>query len=310
MNREDARINVLREILEPPGPGPRHIGDDAAVLPWTSGNLVVSVDAQVEGTHFRRDWCSAEDIGYRSLMAAASDLAAMGVGAIGAVAALALPPEFTDDDLRALAKGQKLAADEIGCPVVGGNLTRSAQLSVTTTVMGSGLSALSRRGAKPGESIYVAGALGLARAGLLGFERGIALPAGREAFCRPKAQMAAGIAAAAAGCSACMDVSDGLAEDAPRLATASNVTLWFQSAQLLALGGAALVDAARVLGSSPLDLALEGGEDYALLCTGPKLPPGFTRVGVVREASNRVEDARVYVDEVRLTARGFSHFAE
>lgn len=307
MNGEDARIQVLAEVFGR-GAAEVGIGDDAAVLSWHDPNVVVSVDAQLEGTHFLRDWCSFEDIGYRSLMAAASDLAAMGAVPRAVVAALGLPREFSDADLRSIAAGQKQAADELGCSVVGGNLVRSAQLSLTTTVLGSAERPRLRSGAQSGDHVYIAGKLGLARAGLLSFERNVDVSEGRAAFRRPKALIDAGLAAAAAGVSACMDVSDGLAEDAPRLARASAVSLWLDSGALLAHGGDAVARAARLLGEEPLSLMLEGGEDYALLATGAATTPpaGFARIGEVLGRNS--DGTSLFVDGVPLKLRGFSHF--
>lgn len=308
MSTEDARIALLRDVLEQSGrkTATIDIGDDAAVLPWAEDNLVVSVDAQVEGTHFRTDWCTFEDIGYRSFMAAASDLAAMGARIVSATSALTLPTNFSDEALRGLAKGQRLAADELGCAVVGGNLARGSELSVTTTVFGHAKRPLVRSGARDGDEIYVAGVLGLARAGLLSFERAIDVPLAREAFRRPVARLSAGLAAAAQGCSSCMDLSDGLAEDAVRLAAASNVSLWFEGESLVSIGGQLLNDAAAALSESPLALAVVGGEDYALLATGRTLPEGFVQVG--RVGASASDEGLVFVDGAPLTLRGFSHF--
>jgi len=86
------------------------IGDDAAVLTQSAGSLVWTVDACVEGVHFRREWASLRDIGWRSFMAAASDLAAMGASPRGALSALVLPESFTDAELDELAGGQADAA--------------------------------------------------------------------------------------------------------------------------------------------------------------------------------------------------------
>ena len=107
-----------------------------------------TVDAQVEGTHFRRDLCSWEDVGWRSFMAAASDVAAMGGAPWCALSSLVLAPEVDDADLDALARGQRAAADAAGAPIVGGNLSRGATSSVTTTVLGTSHRAITRSGAR------------------------------------------------------------------------------------------------------------------------------------------------------------------
>ncbi|NOU28212.1 MAG: thiamine-phosphate kinase, partial [Polyangiaceae bacterium] len=152
MSDEFARIAALRDILGSGGATVEvGIGDDAAVLRPFEGKLVASVDAQVEHVHFERAWLGWDDVGYRSLMAAASDLAAVGAEPLGAMAALILPSDFSDDDLAALGRGQRAAADRLGCPVVGGNLSRGGGLSVTTTVLGRVDRPLLRSGAAVGE---------------------------------------------------------------------------------------------------------------------------------------------------------------
>ncbi len=114
------------------------IGDDAAVLhPPVGRDLVWTVDAQIEAQHFRRAWMSFEDIGWRSLVAAASDLAAMGAEPWCALASLGLPDGVGDDAFDALSRGQAEAALAVGAPIVGGNLSRAGELSVTTTLLGT-----------------------------------------------------------------------------------------------------------------------------------------------------------------------------
>ena len=116
------------------------IGDDAAVLraPALGGDLLVwTIDEQVEGTHFRRDLASWSDIGWRSLMAAASDVAAMGARARGVLCALVLPDDVDDAALEAIARGQREAADATGAPVLGGNLARGRVLSIVKRLVES-----------------------------------------------------------------------------------------------------------------------------------------------------------------------------
>src|SRR3954468_24999881 len=112
------RIELLSKVFSSSGSAPSSvllgIRDAAAVLAPSAEPLVWTVDAAVEGVHFRREWLSFEDIGYRSTMAAASDLAAMGASALGLLAALILPDDFADEDLAALAAGQRAAADQVG----------------------------------------------------------------------------------------------------------------------------------------------------------------------------------------------------
>jgi thiamine-monophosphate kinase len=293
------------------------IGDDAAVLSVAGdGELVWTVDAQVDGTHFRTDWVSWADVGWRSFMAAASDLAAMGARPVAALSSLILAAEVDDGALEALAAGQAEAAAELRAPIVGGNLARGRETSITTTLVGRARTPVLRSGARPGDGLWLAGPLGLARAGLAlvakpggvaALEEGAA--ACVQAWRRPIARLRDGQELPGRA-SACIDVSDGLARDAWQLAVASGVMLVLEEAALLAAGGAALSSGARALGLTPLELALVGGEDYALLAASPVPLSGFVRVGRVEEhtGGGRLFTATA-LGVVPLEPRGFDHFA-
>lgn len=287
------------------------IGDDAAVLEPGGAPLVLTIDAAVEGVHFRRAWLSFEDVGWRSLMAAASDLAAMGARPRGVVCGLVLPADVEDEALDAIARGQAEAARAIGTAVIGGNLSRGGELSITTAVLGEAARPLVRSGARPGDAIAVAGPCGLARAGMLALASGRLAPATEAAVAawrRPTARIAAGLAAAEAA-TAAIDVSDGLSIDVSRLAEASSVRVVLDEAALRSHGGDALTTAARAVGEDPLETALEGGEDYAVVIAVPpgRVPPGFTVVGAC-ESGRGLALRRPDGEVEALTPKGFDHF--
>lgn len=300
MSGEDARVALLARVFGvDPSTVPVGIGDDAAVL---EGGLVVTVDAQVEGTHFRRAWLSWEDVGFRSFMAAASDLAAMGARPLGAVSALVLDPSVDDAALEALARGQAEAARIVGAAVVGGNLARGSETSITTTVLGRAERPLLRSGARAGDGVWVAGDLGLAGEATARLLRGESVHDARmwDAFRRPHARIDEGRVAASTGATAAIDVSDGLACDVGRLADASRVSITLEAEMLTAGAG---VDLAGML---------FGGEDYALVVTAPwndAPDPRFRRIGVVGPRGG----APLYLVEEGATRsiepRGFDHFA-
>jgi thiamine-monophosphate kinase len=318
---EASRIAMLSRILSArasgasgdaaSGAGPIEvgIGDDAAVLGAPRGKrLVWTIDEQVEGTHFRRDLASWSDIGWRSFMAAASDVAAMGAEPWCALAALVVPDDVDDAALEALAGGQRAAADVVGASVVGGNLARGPVLSVATTVLGAGDRATLRSGARPGDTLWMAGRVGLAAAGFRALDQGRrddALAQAIAAWQRPRALVAEGRAMAAVA-HAAIDVSDGLACDVGHLVEASAVRVVLDARALLADPG--LVDAARALGADPLELALHGGEDYALVVASPAAIEGFRRIGDV--TAGRGLALRTDHGEEPLAALGFDHFAK
>ncbi len=291
------------------------IGDDAAVLDVVVGDaLVCTVDAQVEGVHFRRDWLSLEDVGWRALASAVSDVAAMGARPVAVLSSLILPPTFSKADLRALGRGQAAAARGLACRVVGGNIARGRELSLTTTVLGEAERPLLRSGAKAGDEVWLVGSLGLARAGFLLLEAGLASSRRRRAirrsvdvWRRPQALVSEGRRLAGVA-TAAIDVSDGLGRDAAHLARASRVAIVIDRAAVEKTLGPELAIAATALGTTALDLALVGGEDYALLATGPKgkRPRRARVIGVVE----RGRGAWLRTDDRRLElADGFDHLS-
>jgi thiamine-monophosphate kinase len=240
------------------------IGDDAAVL---RGGLVWTIDACVEGVHFDRKWLSIEQIGSRAIEAALSDLGAMGAEPIGALVALTLPKHCTRRELDALAKGQARAARRTKCPIIGGNITRGPVLSLTTTAFGRAERPLFRDGAHAGDELWLVGKVGWARAGLELLKKGKAKPAALiKAWREPRALIDEGKALVGRA-TACIDVSDGLSGDAWHLADESDVCIVIESERLT-----------RDNGPVSLARALAGGEDYALLATGPaRRRPSFAR---------------------------------
>lgn len=254
------------------------IGDDAALVRLGRERLVATVDDQVESVHFDLRWLSLLDVGYRSLQAAASDLAAMGAEPLVALASLHVPARLPTTALRQLARGQARAATELACPIVGGNVTRGPLLSISTTVLGRAAKRpLLRSGARAGDELWLLGELGLARAGLLLHQQRPRLPArlrgiatrAKRAWARPQAQIAGGRALAGRA-RAAIDVSDGLSGDVAHVAQASGVKAVLEARLISRLMSAPLAELADLLGEPAVALALRGGEDYALVGVGPK----------------------------------------
>lgn len=291
-------IARLRERL--PGEAPRLVvgsGDDAAVT-VPGGATATSVDALVEGVHFRLDagGFELEDVGTKALATALSDLAAMGAAPGEAYVVLGVPPELGEPELLRLADGLAAVAAATGTAIAGGDVSRSAVLSLAVTVVGHAPRPellVTRAGASPGDLLVLTGELGGAAAGLLLLERpelgdAVAAETGerlRHRQLRPTPRLRAGAALAAAGASAMIDLSDGLAGDAGHLAARSEAGLRIEAAAVPLAKGVAEIAAAA--GRDPLELAVSGGEDYELLAAIPaqRLTEAATRIGEAAETS-------------------------
>ena len=239
------------------------IGDDAALLRARPGeDIATSCDARVQGVHFRFDWESPRGAGRRALVAGLSDLAAMGARPLGFTLALAAPSAAPLPQLMGLLRGLLDVAQAARCPLVGGNLSRAAEISLTLGCLGAQRRgrALRRDAGRPGDGVFVTGALGRA-----------ALERARERVRYvPPLRLAAGRALARlAGAGACVDLSDGLLADLGHLCRSSGVGAALDCAALPLPPRFAA--AARRAGCNALHLALCGGEDYELLFT---LRPG------------------------------------
>ena len=257
-------IARLAAALGDPGAGVTlGIGDDAAVL---APDLVVSTDLVVEDVHFRRGTTSLADLGWKALAAAVSDLAAMGAEPLGAVVGLALGRGWTPDEAVAVYGGLGECAAACGCPVVGGDVSRAAVLVVAVTVFGRAAAPVTRAGARAGDVLAVTGSLGGSEAGRLLLEGEVAAVPEHGDLARrhrrPTPRLADG-RMLAGSVHAMLDVSDGVASDARRLAEAGSVRVEVDLDALPLQAGVAAVAAA--LGVEPGVFAARGGEDYELL---------------------------------------------
>ncbi|KQY47547.1 thiamine-phosphate kinase [Cellulomonas sp. Root137] len=287
-------------------------GDDAAVVAAPDGRFVVTTDVLVEDRHFRRAWSSGEDVGRRAAVQNLADVAAMGARPTSLVVALVIPGDLPVSWVEGLARGLAAECAPLGVGVVGGDLSGGPVVVVAVTAHGDlgGRAPVLRSGARPGDVVAHAGVAGWSAAGLA------LLHAGRGeldlelvgAHLRPVAPLGAGPAAAVAGATAMLDVSDGMLRDAGRLARASGVGIELDTAafagdleRLRAVADAVGVPAARWV--------LDGGEDHGLLATFPAgavLPEPFRVVGRVVASG----EGLVTVDGVAAPARsGWDHFA-
>lgn len=299
-------------------------GDDCAML-RPGGPLCVSTDLFLEDVHFRRSYFTPGDTGYKALAVNISDLAACGARPRAFTLALGLPGDTSEAWLDAFFAGMAEAARPWRMALAGGDLSRCDRLSVSITVWGDAYGApedavfLARGGAMPGDSIFLVGQVGLARVGLAVLEKQgraarDAWPAACAAHLRPLPRVDAGLMLARAGSNArppvLMDVSDGLARDVPRLLGSNGGGL---GAALLLPRGQLHPEVNRYAeahGLDPVEQALLGGEDCALLgaCAPDMLPPlhaaipDFRTIGVVTEGGLTCNNRPLE------NLRGFDHF--
>ena len=234
------------------------IGDDAAILDVPAGRrLVVSTDTSTEDVHFRRTWLHPIEIGWRAAMAALSDLAAMGAEPLGVLIALGAPPAW-DADLDEVLHGVGDACASARVPIIGGDTTRGPVLTLGITVLGTAAEPMRRDGARPGDWLYLTGALGGPGAAVQAWYGGRSpLPTHRARFARPVARLGMGAWCAANGATAAIDLSDGLVADAGHIAAASGTRLVIELGSVPVVGGVSARD------------ALASGEEYELLIAGP-----------------------------------------
>ena len=242
----------------------RGIEDDAAQVE----GLIVTQDALVEGVHFRLDWISWRDLGWRAAAVNLSDLAASGAEPAGLVVSLAAPGGTAVDDVLELYEG----IAETSVPVIGGDTTRSEVLMLSVTALGRSVRVPGRSGAQPGDLLVVTGPLGAA---------GAAFREGR--YVRPPLRLEEGRLLAGVA-SAMLDLSDGLARDAGHIAARSGVRCAIDL-DLVPLADGATVE----------DLGF--GEDYELLAAATD-PLGFTVIGRCEEGEG----------VVGVPAGGWEHF--
>ena len=309
---EFERIARLRSLYERPSQSVLlGIGDDCAVLAPSDKPRVWTVDVAVSGVHFDLRFTSLEAAGYRAFMAAASDLAAMGARGVAALSSLVLPSELTDEALDQLAEGISRASDACSCPVVGGNLARGSELSLTTSVLGECQGrVLTRQGARPGDHLYLTGPVGSAALGLARLQQGLSVGEPdpfAQAFLFPRARLDVSPLLAVHASSA-IDVSDGLLADLTHLCRASGVRAELELARVPTLPNFA--EAAEQVGRDAATLMLSGGDDYEVLFTaGADLPEALgTRIGTIVAGPAEVVVVDAQGQPLSLTHAGFDHF--
>lgn len=262
-------------------------GDDTAVVVTPDGRVAVTCDLLVEGRHFRRDWSTPVDVGRKAAAASLADVAAMGGVTTALVVGFGAPADLPTAWAVACTAGLREEAASVGAVLVGGDVVEAPQVVLAVTALGDldGRAPVLRSGARAGDVVAVAGRLGWSAAGLALLSRGFRSPRVLvEAHRYPQPLYAAGPAAAVAGATSMIDVSDGLVADAGHVAAASGVGIALHTQALEV--AEPLQAAAAAYNVDPLTWMLGGGEDHALLATFPPaapLPDGFVVLGEVVE---------------------------
>jgi thiamine-monophosphate kinase len=274
-------------VLVPPG-------DDLAVLKWQADDLLlIGCDQVLDGVHFDSRTAAPRQVGRKVMNRNLSDCAAMACLPAAAVVTVALPRGAGDDYAKELYLGLRDAADPFDCPVVGGDTASwDGKLVMTVSILGrsAGVEPVTRKGARPGDGIYVTGPLG-----------GSIL--GRHLTFEPRVTLARQIVPSL-GPTAMIDLSDGLSRDLGHICEESNVGAVIDADAVPIHDDALLL--MRRDGIAPLEHALHDGEDYELLLTAkPRKSFLTTRIGTV------VEAAGVWLQtdagRERLEPRGWEH---
>jgi thiamine-monophosphate kinase len=238
-------------------------GQDCAVLRAGPSKLLATVDAVVEGVHFKSEWMSPHQLGRRSFLVNASDIAAMGGRPRWCLVSIAVPRDYSKRALVAIHKGLDDAAAEAGACIVGGNVTASSRLCISVTLIAEAPKRIvTRRGARPGDRVFVTGTVGDAALGVRCLRDGSGSAHAVRRYREPTPRLKAGRLLIEAGVvSAMIDVSDGLVQDLDHVCTESGVGAVVEASRL------PLSPAFERRCRGKIDLALSGGEDYELLCT-------------------------------------------
>ena len=273
------------------------IGDDCAQVAAPEGSFIVTTDVMVEDQHFHLSWSTGYEVGARVAAQNLADIDAMGGRPSALVASVVAPRDMDADVFLDVVRGLGDRAREVGAGVVGGDLSAGEKLVISITAFGYCPGPVVRRdGARPGDVVAVSGTLGYSYAGLDLLEGGYVDPS-------------SGVAAAAAGARAMMDLSDGPATDAARIAKASGVVIEFDRDAIEA-EASQLAPAARVCAVDPVRWVLQGGEEHGMIAVFPpdaQLPDGFRVVGAVR-ACRADEEPQAMMDGAVLRG-AWDHFS-
>jgi thiamine-monophosphate kinase len=285
--REGVEFDVVRRFLSRWGRSASGIGDDAAVLDATGeGNLIATTDSSVENVHFRRDWLTAHEVGYRAAASSLSDLAAMGASPIGILCAVVIPSSWLEES-ELIADGIADAARASSTVILGGDLSSGGELSITVSALGVARRPLLRSTAKHGDFVYVTGRLGGPSTAISTLLDGNVPAANhRDRFARPIPRIKEALWLAERGVAACIDISDGLIADLGHVAAASDVSISIDLERIPAIEGVSQLDA--VASGEEYELAVTSSEELDAKEFVTRFGVELTRIGNVSAGTEKL----------------------
>ncbi|MFM8315015.1 MAG: thiamine-phosphate kinase [Deltaproteobacteria bacterium] len=291
-------IEKLKKIL--PRPSKKvwvGIGDDTLVAVPPKERLLWTVDCLVENIHFDFAYMNPEDVGWKSLAVNLSDIAAMGGKSLYALVSLGIPSRVPEKKILKIYQGIRECAEWAKVDVVGGNISRTTHdFFIDITVVGETAKPILRRGAKPGECVAVTGFPGLSASGLQAFKKWgrkaiQKFPVSTQHHARPKPRLEWAQTLGTMGVSSLIDISDGLSSELNHLSENSRIGIEIEE-KLLPIHPE-VTSLADPLKLNPLEVVLNGGEEYELLMTFP-----YSKFGVI--------SAKAQAHSIPLTMIGYT----
>ena len=310
--KDIGEIGLIKRITRPPKDKAIlvGIGDDAAVVQTKEGFQVLTTDCLVEGDHFRNDWFTPEQIGMKAIEINVSDVAAMGGRPKFALVSLVLPNDLQVDFFDRIYDGMWKACDRNSLEIIGGNMAHGNFIVISITLIGEieGNNCTLRKGAQPGDSLFVSGCLGNGRAGLRAYQNNLqGFNKTKNKYLEPKARLAYALKIAPYA-HAMIDISDGLASEIRHICNQSHLGANIFLDQIPI--NDEVREIARILGENEYDYALYGGEDFELLYAVSEENFQHVKGIFIGKIINSPEIKLIYNDsEEEIKRTGYDHFS-
>jgi thiamine-monophosphate kinase len=310
--KDIGEIGLIKRITRPPKDKAIlvGIGDDAAVVQTKEGFQVLTTDCLVEGDHFRNDWFTPEQIGMKAIEINVSDVAAMGGRPTYALVSLVLPNNLQIDFFDRIYDGMWKACERNSLEIIGGNMAHGNLLVISITLIGEieGNNYTLRKGAQPGDSLFVSGSLGNGRAGLRAYQHNLqGFDKTKKNYVEPKARLAYALNIAPYA-HAMIDISDGLASEIRHICSPSHLGahLFLDKIPI----NDEVREIARILGENEYDYVLYGGEDFEVLYAVPEENVQHAKGIFIGKLISNPEIKLIHDDkEEEIKRSGYDHFS-